>query len=648
MKIYSLLFICCLAVCLQGLSQTYDNKDSLLQLLAAAKEDTAKVKLYLVLSDQYLKDDQKEAEKYVKLAGALSKKINLRKGIYGYYDAYSNVYMRNGKFDSVLYVGMQALEVAKKNTDSVETGRIMLNIGIAYRYLEDFETAVSYIEGGRDLLIRNGVNKYDGEIYNLLQILYQSMRQYRKGLNSGLESVKIFEKSGDIQTLQFTYSNLGLNYIMLQQYDSARYFLNKADLLTPETGESLIPITVNLNYALIELKLQHLDSLKVFVTKALELSRRYDANEFIGFSQYGMAYYYLLKKDYTNCKLLADSALTLANLYNIRDVKQKIYPVLSSLYYALQDGSKGYYYFSQYESLSDSILNESVTKNTIQAEKKFDTERKETQIKLQQSQLKQKSAINYLLMGGLAALLIIFLLGYRNYRSRQMMQQMRIDELQAEKQLTATEAVLKGEEQERTRLAKDLHDGLGGMLSGIKYLLSNMKENLIMTPENSHAFERSLDMLDSSIKEMRRVAHNMMPEMLVKYDLNTALKEFCGEIDRSGVLQVSYQSIGMDKVQLDQTIAVTIYRIVQELVNNTMKHAAAKSLLVQMHASELDKLITLTVEDDGRGVDPSVLNQAQGIGWNNIKNRVEFLKGKIDINTAAGKGTSVLIELNME
>ena len=88
-------------------------------------------------------------------------------------------------------------------------------------------------------------------------------------------------------------------------------------------------------------------------------------------------------------------------------------------------------------------------------------------------------------------------------------------------------------------------------------------------------------------------------------------------------------------------------RIVQELVNNTLKHAAAKSLLVQLHASEADKLLTLTVEDDGKGFDASVLNQAQGIGWSNIKNRVEFLKGKIDINTATGKGTSVLIELNM-
>ena len=647
MKRYSLLLFCCITICLPSVSQTYASRDSLLQLVAAAKEDTTKAKLYLLLSDQYLKDDQKEAEKYVKLAGALSKKINFRKGIYGYYDAYSNVYMRNGKFDSVLYVGMQALTVAQKYADSVEAGRIMMNVGLAYRFLEDFETAVAYIEQGRDLLIRNGVHKYDGEIYNLLQILYQSMRQYRKGVNSGLEAVRLFEKSGDIQTLQFTYSNLGLNYIMLQQYDSARYFLNKANSLSSDTGESIIPITVNLNYALIELRLQQLDSLKVYVTKALALSHKYEANEFIGFAQYGMAYYYLLKRDYPNCKLMADSALALANRFNIRDVKQKIYPVLSSLYYALQDGKKGYYYFSQYELLRDSIMNESIAKNTIQTEKKFGTERKETQIKLQQSQLKQKSAVNYLLAGGLAALLIISLLVYRNYRNRQNLQQARIDELETEKQLMATAAVLKGEEQERTRLAKDLHDGLGGMLSGIKYSLNTMKENLIMTPDNAQSFERSIDMLDSSIREMRRVAHNMMPEMLLKYGLNTALKEFCNEIDRSGVTHITYQSIAMNEAEIDQTRSVTIYRIVQELVNNAVKHAAAKNVLVQLHVSGQEKLLTLTVEDNGKGFDPVVLKNSPGIGWSNIQNRVEFLKGKIDINSEKDKGTSVLIEINL-
>jgi signal transduction histidine kinase len=234
------------------------------------------------------------------------------------------------------------------------------------------------------------------------------------------------------------------------------------------------------------------------------------------------------------------------------------------------------------------------------------------------------------------------LLGYRTYQQKQQLQQQRITELETQQQLTATEAVLKGEEQERSRLAKDLHDGLGGMLSGIKYSFNSMKGNLIMTPDNAQAFERSMDMLDSSIKEMRRVAHNMMPEALVKFGLDAALKDFCSDINQSGALQVSYQSIGMEHEMTDQTKAIGIYRIIQELINNTMKHAAAKNAIVQLSRSA--DSIALTVEDDGKGFDTSILNTAKGIGWANIIHRVEFLKGKLDVNSQPGKGTSVLVE----
>ena len=170
-----------------------------------------------------------------------------------------------------------------------------------------------------------------------------------------------------------------------------------------------------------------------------------------------------------------------------------------------------------------------------------------------------------------------------------------------------------------------------------------MKGNLILTPENAQAFERSMDMLDSSIKEMRRVAHNMMPEALVKFGLDTALRDFCNDINQSGALQVSYQSIGLESVQFEQTTAITIYRIVQELVNNTMKHAAASTAIVQVSKTEDE--ISITVEDDGKGFDPVILQGAKGIGWSNIQGRIEYLKGKLDIRSAPGKGTSVHIEI---
>ncbi|MBL0134769.1 MAG: hypothetical protein IPP79_12620 [Chitinophagaceae bacterium] len=172
-----------------------------------------------------------------------------------------------------------------------------------------------------------------------------------------------------------------------------------------------------------------------------------------------------------------------------------------------------------------------------------------------------------------------------------------------------------------------------------------MKGNLIMTPENAQAFERSMEMLDSSIREMRRVAHNMMPEALVKFGLDVALSDFCNDINQTGALTVRYQSIGMGNAQIDQTTSITIYRIIQELINNTLKHAAAKNAIVQISKNE--DAISITVEDDGKGFDSRLLNMSKGIGWSNIQNRVEFLKAKLDVQSSSDKGTSVHIDITI-
>jgi len=113
------------------------------------------------------------------------------------------------------------------------------------------------------------------------------------------------------------------------------------------------------------------------------------------------------------------------------------------------------------------------------------------------------------------------------------------------------------------------------------------------------------------------------------------------------VLHVNYQSVGMHKADITQTTSVTIYRIIQELMNNAIKHANAKNVLVQVHQSEQERLLAVTVEDDGNGFDASLLKESDGMGWLNIQNRVEFLKGRIDVQSGPGKGTSVMIEINI-
>jgi len=245
-------------------------------------------------------------------------------------------------------------------------------------------------------------------------------------------------------------------------------------------------------------------------------------------------------------------------------------------------------------------------------------------------------------LAGSVLLAVIVLLTFQNRRQKQ---QSHRQHLEKEKLLEATEAVLKGEEHERIRLAKDVHDGLVGMLSGIKYSLDAVREDLAATPENRRAFDRSIDMLDSSIREIRRVAHNMMPEALIRFGLNTALRDFCKDVTQSGTLKISYQSIGMDAVAISQTTGIVIYRIVQELIYNAVRHASATSAIVQLTCS--GKRLALTVEDNGRGFDTGRLRDGQGLGWINIRHRVEYLGGRCDVTSRPGEGTSVHLEVEL-
>lgn len=291
-------------------------------------------------------------------------------------------------------------------------------------------------------------------------------------------------------------------------------------------------------------------------------------------------------------------------------------------------------------------------------EAKYQNEKKQSEIlqleknkKIQSLSIRQKSTLNYVLFASVVALLIVGFLIYRNLLNRQRLakqqeelQEQRIRELEKDKQLVAVDSMLKGQEEERSRLAKDLHDGLGGLLSGVKFSLSNMKDNLIVTPDNMAVFERSLDMLDTSIKELRRVAHNMMPEMLIKFGLDEALKEYSNNVTATKLLSVRYQSFGMTE-RLDSSTEIIIYRIVQELINNIMKHASASEALVQLIREE--NRLSVLVEDNGKGFDTSILENSRGAGWTNIKSRVDYLKGRLDVHSDPNKGTSVTIEFNI-
>ena len=319
---------------------------------------------------------------------------------------------------------------------------------------------------------------------------------------------------------------------------------------------------------------------------------------------------------------------------------------------------KAHQYQKQFITVSDSIKKEKTQRQMNDAEMKYQAEKKEKEIfqlqknnAIQTLSLQKKSTFNYFLIGSVVALLITGFLGYRNLRhrhqlakQREELQQQHIRELEKDKQLIAVDSMLKGQEEERSRLAKDLHDGLGGLLSGVKFSLSNMKDNLIMTGDNMVVFERSLDMLDTSIKELRRVAHNMMPEILTKFGLDEALKEYCNTVNATNLLAVKYQSLGME-ARLDKATEIIIYRIVQELLNNILKHASASEAFIQLIRQ--NERLNIVVEDNGKGFDTALLESSKGAGWVEYRSRIEYLKGQIDIHSEPGKGTLINMEFNV-
>ncbi len=646
MKKFVLFFIGFLVV-MNGMAQSSSNKDSLARILLAAKEDMDKVILYLNVGEPFENSDPETAKEYYRQALALSKKLGYKAGELKYASYYSSVLNIQGFFDSSLAVNLNALQMAKKMKDSLAIVKASFNVANSYTFLSKNDSTLYYYFQVLPYLEKQKDNRMLSIAYNNLQDIYRRLHQYQKGITYGKAGVAMSRANKDSLKLEYGLTNLGTNYASLHFMDTALACYKEAFEISKKIGDQYGESAAWLNIADIDYQQGRYEAAKKGYTKALKIARELALNETATIALKGLAMYFLQMKNYAVARQYADSSLALAAQNENREQRVKIYKILSNIAYGNQDLISAKEFDSKADQLNDSINNDNLSEITTRYEKEYETSKKESQIKLQQAQLKQKSILNYFLIAGAAALLIISLLTYRNHRHKQKLQQAKIDELETEKQLTATEAVLKGEEQERTRLAKDLHDGLGGMLSGIKFSLSNMKENLIMTPDNAQAFERSIDMLDSSIQEMRRVAHNMMPEMLVRYGLKIALEEFCNEINRSGAIHTNYQFIGTHTTSIDQTVAVTVYRIVQELVNNAIKHAYAQNVLVQLHASEQEKLLTITIEDDGKGFDKNLLTVSKGMGWNNIQNRVDFLKGKIDVNSEPGKGTSVLIEINM-
>lgn len=517
---------------------------------------------------------------------------------------------------------LNALKIEERLNNLDRIALLNDRLGIIYSKLEKFHKALGYYEKAQKIYLELKDSLYIAMLYSHIGTLHSS-REY-------CETRTVPQKRVDYNTA-------------ISYYEKSVAILKKIDAQTELLRDYL-------NLASVYNKFQMPEKALGYSLKAMDYYIKEKDSSNISQTNYVLGMTYRRLKQYDKSVNCFKACIEFETRRKTTEGIQFVYEQLAQTYEDAGDFRNSLYNYKTYMTIRDSIYNNEKSKQIFELETKYQTEKKEKEILSLTVEKQRKQRSVYILIG----VLIIIALGAIFFISRararaiiaeqnNRIQEQKIKEMEKERQLIAAHAVLHGEETERSRLARDLHDGLGGLLSGLKLSLNNIKGNIFLTEDSVDQFNKALGILDVSMKELRRVAHNMMPEALSKFGLKEALQDFCSGIGNSKT-EVKLRFYG-EESRIDQKIEISLYRIVQELINNALKHANATEIVVLIVQEPYR--IHLTVQDNGRGFDVEMLKSSKGAGLPNIRSRVESLNGVLDVYSKPDNGTEVSVEFTI-
>ncbi len=489
----------------------------------------------------------------------------------------------------------------------------LTNLSFCYHMLQRSAEAEQYAQRALQIAREIKATNFQLWSYRHLSAAYMDQGKYQEALKLLKEAEKICLRLKQKDEMAYTYRYLGELYAFyLNNRTEGKWYLDKSKQLILEAGDE----------------------------------NGYHLHD------YSLGRYYLLEKNYPEAGRLLTQSLQQGRKIRDRVYEPIILELLSQAYKEQGNSAQALAYYTQYIGLRDSIRNDAAQLKIKELEGKYNETSNQLTINklqntnaVQQAQIKKNREIILLLVVGALLVSAVLILLYQMQSNKKKLAQQKqqlyaqqLKELQQQRQLEVYTAVLEGQETERARLARDLHDGLGGMLAGTKMYLSQINRSAI----NGQAvyLQTAVSQIDDSMQELRRIARNMMPETLRKFGLNTALKDLCESLTNPR-LHIQFQSMGLS-ADMPPSTQLTIYRIVQELIANAIKHAEATEILVQCLQNE--EHIHITVEDNGKGFDVAAI-RSNGIGLANVRNRVEYLNGKLDIQSELNVGTTLTIEI---
>lgn len=606
--------------------------------------DTTKVDIYLLLSSEFLSVSIDSSKFYTQKAANLSvqnqqyraAKIYNNKGLFEHY---------NANRDSAHYYFDKALEKLDEKEDKIVRSEVYSNYSISLD--KDFEKAIDYNIKAINLVKEN--DSMVCKIYYNQGILY---------FQNNLEGpAKKYIKLGYEKSVTGGYTRLegvsarALAYIYRQenQLDSAKIYLEKALELCERTKspEICYGINVELGEFYDGLK-QHKKAKTAFLAAnkyALLRKKKFDI----------LTSYIMLGRHESQRGNYGEASRYFEEFERLFKQEEPVFYVGVNAYESWSElETKRGNYIKSNELLKigmqfkDSLYSKQNKESLATADAKYEAEKKEKEIATQKLQLqaqendilKKKNQFS-LALGGGGFLLLGSLVLWFFYRQRQKIKDKEILALNNRQEVVKLEALINGEEKERIRLAQDLHDGINGDLAVIKYKVSSIEKSKLDTKEKA-AYNEVINMLDNAVEQVRRISHNLVPPSLHNFDLIEAIQQFCSKQNASHSVNISFQYFG-NRLVLKKENETAIYRIIQELLNNIIKHSNASEALVQLNNH--DSKLSITLEDNGKGFDVNTSNN--GIGLQNIKSRVSFLKANLDINSTS-KGTTFSIEIDLK
>ena len=604
--------------CMCHAQKYYENVDSLINVLET-QTMTGKEKLELYKSIFESTGDSRILIRYFNdgLSLAQAEKDKSKESFFNEY--MGRVYFAKSMFDSVSFYFDKALELAIESKDSWQESSVYTSYAVMYGFRSMYREFIEYQLKAMTIYEKDNDNHGLSGALSNIGAAYSSLNDNKSAIEYFEKSMAIAEEINHVVLIASLHYSLGAAYFALKDYEKTEQHLLKA----LEKSQKLNVNTMmdsHINTGLAELYstgIIDLEKAEKYGERGLELAKQIHNPQTQANAYKGIANVYRHQNRYKECDAAATKAWELDS--ENMEVTISVTANLAHANIKLGNLEKASIFFEKYDSIVHKYTEKSIHNTFIGQQIKYETEKKELRIAALEKEKKLQYLITFL---GVFALLIVTILFILNRK----MNKQKIKQLEQEKQIIASQAIIEGETEERKRLARDLHDGLGGMLSAVKINLDNIEQ-----------LQNARDLLGKSIDELRRLSHNLMPSAL-QYGLPVALEEFCNAIPNA-----HFHFYGTN-TKIDDKIKLLFYRCTYELVNNAVKHANAENINVQF-VQETNR-IALTVTDDGCGFDTN--KKAQGMGLQNIKDRVVAFNGTIEIVSAPEKGTEVFIVLKIE